>query len=88
MLTFISDVSSVVAVNTTMLAHSMPSRGVHPINACPNAASGFGHRVAFGSRFPILLDERSPVLPGSLETNQDNRDIIDAPSVGLVPRGS
>jgi hypothetical protein len=49
---------------------------------------GFGHRVAFGSRFPILLNERSPVLPGSLDSHQDNRDIVDAPSVVLVPRGS
>jgi hypothetical protein len=40
----------------------------------------FGHRVVFGSRFPILLEERSPVLPGSLATHQDNRDIVDAPS--------
>jgi hypothetical protein len=49
---------------------------------------GFGHRVAFGSRLPILLEERSPVLPGSLASHQDNRDIVDAPSVVLVPRGS
>ena len=48
---------------------------------------GFGHRVAFGSRFPILLKERSPVLPGSLASHQDNRDIVDAPSVVLVSRG-
>jgi hypothetical protein len=48
---------------------------------------GFGHRVAFGSRFPILLKERSPVLPGSLDYHQDNRDIVDAPSMVLV-RGS
>ena len=42
----------------------------------------------FGSRFPILPKERSPVLPGSLDDHQDNRDIVDAPSVVLVPRGS
>jgi hypothetical protein len=49
---------------------------------------GFGHRVAFGSRFPILLNERSPDLPGSLDEHQDNRDIVDAPSVVVVSRGS
>ncbi len=49
---------------------------------------GFGHRVAFGSRLPILLKERSPVLPGSLDDNQDSRDIVDAPSMMLVSRGS
>ncbi|ULJ72535.1 hypothetical protein [Rhizobium gallicum] len=48
---------------------------------------GFGHRMAFGSRFPILLQERSPVLPGSLSIHQDNRDIVDAPSMGFSPRG-
>jgi hypothetical protein len=42
---------------------------------------GFGHRVAFGSRFPILLDERSLVLLGSLELDQDSRDIVDAPAI-------
>jgi hypothetical protein len=51
-------------------------------------ACGFGHRVAFGSRFPILLDERSPILPGLLNDHQDSRDIVDAPSVVLVSRGS
>ena len=54
----------------------------------PDAALGFGHRVAFGSRFPILLEERSPALPGSLRHYQDSRDIVDVPSVLLVPRGS
>ena len=49
---------------------------------------GFGHRMAFGSRFPILLEERSPVLPGSLSSHQDNRDIVDAASAVLLPRGS
>jgi hypothetical protein len=44
--------------------------------------------VAFGSRFPILLEERSPDLPGSLKDNQDNRDVVDAPSLVLVSRGS
>jgi hypothetical protein len=44
--------------------------------------------VAFGSRFPILLEKRSPVLPGSLDCHQDNRDIVDAPSMVLSPRGS
>ena len=33
-------------------------------------ACGFGHRMAFGSRFPILPEERSPVLPGSLDDHQ------------------
>jgi hypothetical protein len=54
----------------------------------PDAVSGFGHRVAFGSRLPILLEERSPVLPGSLETDQDNRDIVDVPSSWILPRCS
>jgi hypothetical protein len=50
--------------------------------------SGFGHRVAFGSRFPILLDGRSPVLPGLLGCHQDSRDIVDAPSSWISPRCS
>ena len=44
--------------------------------------------MAFGSRFPILPEERSRDLPGSLDSHQDNRDIVDAPSVVLSPRGS
>jgi hypothetical protein len=48
---------------------------------------GFGHIVAFGSRLPILLEERSPVLPGSLINNQDNRDVVDVASMMMVPRG-
>jgi hypothetical protein len=34
--------------------------------------------VVFGSRFPILVEERRPVVAGSLATHQDNRDIVDA----------
>ncbi|WP_206744264.1 hypothetical protein, partial [Sinorhizobium americanum] len=52
----------------------------------PDAVVGFGHIVAFGSRFPILLKERRPALPGSLGDHQDDRDIVDAPSMVLVPR--
>jgi len=44
--------------------------------------------MAFGSRFPILLVERSPVLPSSLGHHQDNRDIVDVLSMLLSPRGS
>ncbi|MBX5212157.1 hypothetical protein [Rhizobium sp. NZLR11] len=51
-------------------------------------AHGFGHRVAFGSQLPILLEGRSPDLTGSLDEHQDSRDIVDAPSVVLVSRGS
>jgi hypothetical protein len=49
---------------------------------------GFGHRMAFGSRLPILLEARTPVLPGSLARHQDSRDIVNAPSVVVVSRGS
>lgn len=50
---------------------------------------GFGHIVAFGSRLPILLNERNPDLPGSLGCHQDSRDIVDdAPSSSLAPRRS
>lgn len=49
---------------------------------------GFDHIVAFGSRLPIFLKERSPVLLGSPEAHQDRRDIVDASSVMLMPRGS
>ena len=42
---------------------------------------GFGHIEAFGSRLPILLEERRPDLSGSLASHQDSRDFFDdAPS--------
>jgi hypothetical protein len=44
--------------------------------------------MAFGSRLPILLEARTPVLPGSLARHQDSRDIVNAPSVVVVSRGS
>ncbi|MBB3399737.1 hypothetical protein, partial [Rhizobium sp. BK060] len=87
MLTFISDVSSVVAVN---IHHAGTFDAVEgrPPHQSVTRCLGFGHRVTFGSRFPILLEERSPDLPGSLETNQDNRDIVDVLSMLLSRHGS
>lgn len=58
-----------------------------PIRDPMPVASVTEWRSAPGS---LLPEERSPVLPGSLEADQDNRDIVDAPSVVVVPmpRGS
>ncbi len=38
---------------------------------------GFGHRVMFGSRFPILPEERSPGLPGSLDDHHASNSLVE-----------